>query len=71
MATLENRSGKYRVIFYFDGQRFSRSLKTKCEQAAIASVALAEEGPSHSLLATRFLRLLALGEPGLQRAFPS
>jgi integrase len=43
MATLENRSGKYRVIFYFDGQRFSRSLKTKREQAAIASIARLED----------------------------
>jgi integrase len=39
MATLEKRSGKYRVIFYVDGHRFSRSLKTKYEREALASVA--------------------------------
>ncbi len=39
MSTLENRSGKYRVIFYVGGQRFSRSLKTRIEREAIASIA--------------------------------
>lgn len=43
MATLENRSGKYRVIFYVDGQRFTRSLKTKHEREALASIARLED----------------------------
>lgn len=43
MATLENRSGKYRVIFYADGQRFTRSLKTRHEREAIASIARLED----------------------------
>jgi hypothetical protein len=43
MATLEKRSGKYRVIFYVDGQRFSRSLKTRIEREAIASIARLED----------------------------
>ncbi len=43
MATLEKRTDTYRVIFYFDGQRFSRSLKTKSEKAALASVARLED----------------------------
>jgi integrase len=43
MATLEQRSGKFRVIFYVDGKRFSRSLRTRSEQAAIASIARLED----------------------------
>ena len=39
MATLEKRSGQYRVIFYVDGQRFTRSLKTKHEREARPSIA--------------------------------
>jgi hypothetical protein len=39
MATLEKRSGCYRVIFYFDGQRFARSLKTDNTREAVASIA--------------------------------
>jgi integrase len=39
MATLEKRSGSYRVIFYFGGQRFARSLKTDNAREALASMA--------------------------------
>ena len=43
MATLERRSGKFRVIFYFASRRFTRALKTKSEREAIASVARLED----------------------------
>lgn len=43
MATLEQRSGKYRVIFYFDGHRFTRSLKTRVQREAAAAVARLED----------------------------
>lgn len=36
MASLENRTGYYNIIFYFGGQRFVRSLKTKDEEEAEA-----------------------------------
>ena len=37
MASIQtNPSGTYQVIFYFSGQRYKRSLKTKKEQSAIA-----------------------------------
>ncbi|HZZ27254.1 MAG TPA: site-specific integrase [Pirellulales bacterium] len=39
MATLEKRSGKYRVIFYFGRERFARSLKTNNQREALASLA--------------------------------
>jgi len=39
MATLEKRSGKYRVIFYFGLQRFARSLKTNSHREALGSLA--------------------------------
>lgn len=39
MATLEKRSGAFRVIFYYCGRRFARSLKTSSERAARASLA--------------------------------
>jgi hypothetical protein len=39
MATLEKRARKYRVIFYFAGQRFARSLKTDNSVEAAASLA--------------------------------
>jgi len=45
MATLEKRSGKYRVIFYFGGHRFSRSLRIKSEREAFASVARLDDNP--------------------------
>lgn len=43
MATLEKRSDSYRAIFYYGGQRFSRSLKTKSQKAAAASLARLED----------------------------
>lgn len=43
MATLEKRSGSYRVIFYVDGQRFTRSLKTIHQREAVASIARLED----------------------------
>lgn len=43
MATLEKRSKTYRAIFYYGGQRFTRSLKTKSERAAAASIARLED----------------------------
>lgn len=39
MATLEKRSGSYRVIFYFGGRRIARSLKTDNAREALASMA--------------------------------
>ena len=39
MATLEKRSGKYHVVFYFGRQRFARSLKTNNHREALASAA--------------------------------
>jgi hypothetical protein len=38
MASLEQRSGRYRIVFRYAGQKFSRSLKTRDEMAAIASL---------------------------------
>jgi integrase len=43
MATLEKRCGKFRVIFYYSSRRFARSLKTKSEREAVASVARLED----------------------------
>lgn len=34
MAFLENRNGKFRIKFRYDGRQYSRSLKTKSEQKA-------------------------------------
>ena len=34
MASLENRTGYWNIIFYFGGQRYVRSLKTKDEKEA-------------------------------------
>ena len=38
MAMLEKRGKKFRVIFRYGGQRFTRTLKTGSEKAASASV---------------------------------
>jgi len=43
MASLENRAGKYRVIFRLGGRKFSRSLKTRNEKEANASLARLED----------------------------
>ena len=34
MAFLENRNGKYRIKFRFEGRQYSRSLKTSSDQKA-------------------------------------
>ena len=45
MASLEQQAngGNYRVIFWFDGRKFSRTLKTSNEQEAISAVQRIEE----------------------------
>jgi len=45
MASLEQqkRGGNYRVIFWFDGKKFSRTLKTSDDQEANAAVQRIEE----------------------------
>ena len=39
MPSLEQRKGRYRVVFRFAGEKFSRSLKTKDEDHAESSLA--------------------------------
>jgi len=39
MASLEKRNRIYRVVFRFERQKYSRSLKTRSERAANASLA--------------------------------
>ena len=34
MASLEQRNGIYRIVFRLNGEKFSRSLRTKCASAA-------------------------------------
>ena len=46
MATLEQRNGGYRVVFRFGGKRFSRSVKTRNEKQANASLARLEDNLS-------------------------
>lgn len=46
MASLETRYGIYRIVFRFDGQKFSRSLKTDNERIALATVARLEDNLS-------------------------
>src|SRR5437588_2880077 len=43
MASLEKRGDQFRIVFRFAGQRFSRSLKTESEKAAVACVARLED----------------------------
>lgn len=43
MATLENRAGNYRIVARVQGQKLSRSLKTKSEESARASLARLED----------------------------
>ncbi len=43
MASLEKRSDCYRIIFRFGGQKFSRSLRTKDDREATASLARLED----------------------------
>lgn len=43
MASIEQRGKSYRVIFRFDGQRYTRSLKTKCERTATAALLRLED----------------------------
>ena len=43
MATLEKRSGKYRIVFRFNGAKYSRSLKTDNQTNAEACLARVED----------------------------
>lgn len=43
MASLEKRNDSYRIVFRFDGQKFSRSLKTNNEKSATLSLARLED----------------------------
>ena len=43
MATLEKRGATYRVVFFYGGKRYSRSLKTRDEKAVNNSLARAEK----------------------------
>ncbi len=43
MASIEQRGKSYRVIFRFDGQRYTRSLQTKCERTATAALLRLED----------------------------
>ena len=43
MASLEQRNGRFRVVFRYDGEKYARSLKTTSEKAAAASVARLED----------------------------
>lgn len=39
MATIEKRGNQYRVVFWFRGERFSRSLRTTNEREALSRLA--------------------------------
>jgi len=43
MASLEQRNGRFRVVFRYAGQKYGRSLKTDSEKAAKASLARLED----------------------------
>jgi integrase len=43
MASLENRNSSFRIVFRFAGQKYSRSLRTRSEKAAQASLARLED----------------------------
>ena len=52
MASLELRKGKYRVVFRYGGQKFSRSLRTEDEHKAKLSLARLEDNLSRLELGT-------------------
>ena len=39
MASLERRGNRFRILFRFGGEKFSRALKTNSEKTALAAVA--------------------------------
>ena len=43
MASLEKRSDKFRIVFRFGGEKFSRSLKTRSDKAAAGCLARLED----------------------------
>ena len=43
MASIELRNGNYRIVFRFNGKRFSRSLSTDQESAAISAKMAVEQ----------------------------
>ncbi len=43
MASLEQRNGRYRVVFRYAGEKYAQSLKTASEKAANASLARLED----------------------------
>ena len=43
MASLEKRSGKFRIVFRFGGRKFSRTLKTRSDKAAAGCLARLED----------------------------
>ncbi len=43
MASIELRGKSYRVIFRFNGRRFTRSLKTRSERVATAALHCLED----------------------------
>jgi hypothetical protein len=46
MASLEQRNGKFRIIFRYRGQKYTRSLKTTNQRAAAATLARVEDNLS-------------------------
>jgi hypothetical protein len=46
MASLEQRNGKFRIIFRYRGQKYTRSLKTQNQRAAAATLARVEDNLS-------------------------
>jgi integrase len=43
MASLERRDNRFRIVFRYDGKKFSRAIKTTSERAALATVARLED----------------------------
>lgn len=43
MASLERRGDRFRIVFRYGGQKFSRALKTASEKAALATIARLED----------------------------
>jgi hypothetical protein len=78
MASLEQRNGKYRVVFRYGGQKYTRSLRTTNEKAANLSVARLEDNLRRLELGTLVVPedadvaafLLSDGEPKTTRQAP-
>ncbi len=52
MASIEKRGKSYRIIFRFEGQRYTRSLHTRCEKTALGALHRLEDNLRRTELGT-------------------